>query len=248
MAISRYFETFALEDFPLVRQGDDLADFIIPYGPQTGDIIVIAQKVVSKSEGRLVSLSTVSPSQQAHRFADITGKDPRLIELILNESTNVMRAVPGMMIVEHHLGFIMANAGIDASNVGSSDQVLLLPEEPDKSAWLLVESIKSKTGATVGVVVTDSWGRPWRLGTVGFAIGVAGITALKDMRGEKDLDGRVLEATQIATADELAAAASLIMGQADEGQPVVVIRGLSLSPDDGKAADLVRPAETDQFR
>jgi coenzyme F420-0:L-glutamate ligase / coenzyme F420-1:gamma-L-glutamate ligase len=248
VATSGHFEIFALEDFPLVQQGDKLEDFIVPYGPQSGDIIVVAQKVVSKSEGRLVPLPTVKPSDRAHQLATITGKDPRVIELILSESKNVLRAAPGLMIVEHRLGFIMANAGIDASNVGGPDQVLLLPEDPDQSARQLAASIKSRTGTIVGVVITDSWGRPWRVGTIGFAIGAAGVTVLRDMRGEKDLDGRELKSTQIATADEIAAAASLLMGQADEGRPVVVLRGLSLPPGDGRATDLVRSAETDQFR
>ncbi len=239
---------FALADFPAVRPGEDLAGLIAAYGPQAGDVIVIAQKVVSKAEGRIVELESVTPSARAHELAEQTGKDVRVVELVLRESTKVLRARPGLMIVEHRLGYIMANAGIDASNVGAADQVILLPEDADRSARDLVADIRANTGTEVGVVISDSWGRPWRLGTVGFAIGLAGIPAVVDMCGRPDLDGRPLQATVIGRGDELATAASLLMGQADEGKPVVVIRGLDPSIGEGRAADLIRPVEDDLFR
>jgi len=224
---------------------------ITAYGPETGDVIVIAQKVVSKAEGRIVALETVAVSAEAQALAINTGKDPRVVELVLSESKRIVRAAPGLMIVEHRLGYIMANAGIDASNTGGDDQVILLPEDPDRSAAELARAIEQQTGARVAVIISDSWGRPWRLGTVGFAIGLAGLPALVDMRGEADLDGRPLQATSIGHGDELAAAASLLMGQAAEGRPVVVIRGLSTTGPrdlDGRASDLIRPPEDDLFR
>lgn len=239
---------FAIEDFPLVQEGDDLSDLILGYGPLPGDVIAVAQKVVSKAESRQRSLSDVIPSERAEYFSEVTQKDPRLLELILRETKRIVRAAPGIMIVEHRLGFVMANAGIDASNVGTSDTVLLLPEDPDSTAQSLASSIRNRTGVNVGIVITDSWGRPWRLGTVGFALGVAGIPALVDMTGTKDLDGRVLQSTHIGIADELAAAASLLMGQAAEAQPVIVIRGLKLPLSSGEARDLIRPVEDDHFR
>lgn len=241
-------QMFALDNFPLIQEGDDLSELILAYGPLPGDVIAVAQKVISKAEGRQRSLSDVIPSEQAEQFSEVTDKDPRLLELILSESKRVVRAAPGIMIVEHRLGFVMANAGIDASNVGGSDKVLLLPENPDSTAQNLASSIRKRTGANVGVVITDSWGRPWRLGTVGFALGVAGIPALIDMTGKEDLDGRVLQSTHIGIADELAAAASLLMGQAAEAQPVIIIRGLKIPPSSGEAKDLIRPLVDDHFR
>jgi coenzyme F420-0:L-glutamate ligase/coenzyme F420-1:gamma-L-glutamate ligase len=239
---------FAVDNFPLIQEGDDLSELILAYGPLPGDVIAVAQKVISKAEGRQRSLSDVIPSEQAEQFSEVTDKDPRLLELILSESKRVVRAAPGIMIVEHRLGFVMANAGIDASNVGGSDKVLLLPENPDSTAQNLASSIRKRTGVNVGVVITDSWGRPWRLGTVGFALGVAGIPALIDMTGKEDLDGRVLQSTHIGIADELAAAASLLMGQAAEAQPVIIIRGLKIPPSSGEAKDLIRPLVDDHFR
>jgi len=212
------------------------------------DILVVAQKIVSKSEGRMVALDSVKPSAEAQRLALKVEKDPRLVELILSESAEIVRASPGLLIVRHSLGFTLANAGIDASNVAGEDQVLLLPEAPDESAENLRSGIKIEAEKNVGVIISDSWGRPWRLGTVGFAIGVAGLPAIVDLCGQPDLDGRLLEATSIGLADELAAAASLLMGQADEGTPVIVVRGLSLPLLTGSAKDLVRPHETDVFR
>lgn len=208
----------------------------------------MAQKVISKAEGRIVALATVTPSAEAVELAAVCDKDPRLVELILSEAAAVVRAAPGLLIVKHRLGFNLANAGIDASNVDQADHVILLPDAPDTSARLLSDNIRELSGRRVGVIVSDSWGRPWRLGTVGFAIGVAGLPALLDMRGEADLAGRTLETTTIAVADELAAAASLLMGQAAEGNPVIVVRGLKLSSDPGSADELIRPREEDAFQ
>ncbi len=196
----------------------------------------------------MVALSSVTPSEQAIQLAARVDKDPRLVELILAESSEVVRASPGLLIVRHRLGFTLANAGIDASNVGHPDHVLLLPEAPDRSAKRLRAAIKKVTGKNVGIIISDSWGRPWRLGTVGFAIGVAGLPALVDMCGKPDIDGRTLQATSIGLADELAAAASILMGQADEGTPVIVVRGLSPFSGTGSAQDLVRPNDSDVFR
>ncbi len=241
-------EIFALPGMPTIQPGDNLASMIAAYGPKPDDIIVVAQKVISKAEGRIVTLSTVSPSPRALELSHTTGKDPRVVELVLQESANVIRAEPGLMIVEHRLGFVLANAGIDASNAGGEDQVILLPAAPDETARQLRQSIKAVTGADISVIITDSWGRAWRLGTVGFAIGVAGVPGIIDMCDHPDLDGRPLQATTIGIADELAAAASLLMGQADEGQPVVVIRGLRARDDESCAVDLLRPTEQDLFR
>ena len=241
-------DIFALPDIPAIREGDDLATLIAKGGLEPDDVVVIAQKVISKAEGRLVKLASVTPSARAFELAETTGKDARVVELVLQESAKVLRAEPGLMIVEHRLGFIMANAGIDASNAGGEDQVILLPTDPDRSARQLRDQIKSITGADVGVIITDSWGRPWRLGTVGFAIGIAGVSGVIDMFDQPDLDGRPLQATTIGIADELAAAASILMGQADEGQPIVIVRGLQASNDDSRAADMLRPADQDLFR
>ncbi len=221
---------------------------IVNYGPQTGDVIAVAQKAVSKAEGRTVRLSSVTPSREALELSQRIDKDPRIVELVLRESVKILRAQPGLLIVEHRLGFVMANAGIDASNVGGDDRVILLPENPDQSARNLASNIERRSGAKVGIVITDSWGRPWRLGTVGFAIGLAGLPGVVDMCGEPDLDGRPLQATAIGIADEIAAAASLVMGQAAEGQPVVVVRGLPSYANTQDASDIIRPPDDDLFR
>lgn len=213
-----------------------------------GDVVVLAQKIVSKAEGREVSLASVTPSARAEELAGITLKDPRLVELVLRESTEVVRAVPNILIVRHRLGFVMAQGGIDASNVDGTDTVLLLPIDPDASAARLRQALMALTGSDVGVVINDSWGRAWRIGTVGTAIGVAGLPGLIDMRGKPDLNGRILRVTEIGHADEIAAAASLLMGQADEGRPVVILRGLGRLAAEGTARDLVRPVRQDLFR
>lgn len=219
---------------------------------QDGDVLAIAQKIVSKAEGRQVRLADVTPSARAVELAGQVGKDARLMELILRESVEVSRLRPGVIIVRHRLGFTSANAGIDRSNVQTeSDEeeaVLLLPLDPDASAVALSAALRAATGAAVGVVITDSHGRPFRLGTVGVAIGVAGLPALWDRRGEADLYGYRLQHTDVGLADEIAAAAGLLMGQAAEGRPAVLIRGLRLPPVDGRATDLVRPPELDLYR
>jgi len=228
--------------------GDDLARLIAPAGLRDHDIVVLAQKIVSKAEGRLVRLSDVTPSPRARDLGEKADKDPRLVELILRESTEVVRATRGVLIVEHRLGFVMANAGIDASNIDDPEQVLLLPVDPDGSARRLRDRLKEIAGVEVGVIINDSWGRAWRNGTVGMAIGAAGLPALVDMRGQPDMNGRILRVTEIGHADELAAAASLMMGQAAEGRPVVIVRGLGPPARDGKAAELVRAKQMDLFR
>jgi coenzyme F420-0:L-glutamate ligase / coenzyme F420-1:gamma-L-glutamate ligase len=247
----------AVPHIPAVKPGDNVAALILTalreagLTLQTGDLLVIAHKIISKAEGRLVNLAAVQPGAKALETASLTDKDPRLVELILQESDEISRLKRGVLIVRHRLGFTSANAGIDRSNV-SQDQpgewVLLLPEDPDASAQAIREQIVQQTGVTVGVVINDSHGRPFRLGTVGTAVGVAGLPALWDRRGEADMFGYRLQHTEVGLADEIAAAASLIMGQAAEGTPVVLIRGLELPPGDGRAADLLRPKQMDMYR
>lgn len=251
----RELKLIALPDIPEVGQGDSLCDLLISAvaradsNVQTGDVFVIAQKIVSKAEGRVVRLNDITPSAQAEKLASVAVKDARLVELILRESRAVLRVKPGVIVVEHRLGFVMANAGIDQSNVpGGDDAVLLLPENPDASARKLRDELCAKTDAEIGVLIIDSFGRAWRNGVIGTAIGVAGLPALVDMRGTKDRQGRALQVTQVAAADELAAAASLLMGQADEGTPVVLVRGFPYAPRDGSVNELLRPEAEDLFR
>jgi coenzyme F420-0:L-glutamate ligase/coenzyme F420-1:gamma-L-glutamate ligase len=246
---------FAVTGLPLVDAGADLAGLIeaaIRQGPNPlveNDIIVVAQKIVSKAERRLVRLDSVKPGRRARALARTTGKDPRLVELILGESRKVRRSRPNLLIVEHRLGFVMANAGIDLSNVGpDGDCALLLPRDPDASAVTLRERWVARFGIDLGVVINDSFGRPFRRGTVGVALGAAGIPTLLDQRGKPDLFGRPLQTTQIGLADEVAAAASLVMGQAGEARPVVVVRGLNVTALSARAADLIRPDAEDLFR
>ncbi|WP_420630178.1 coenzyme F420-0:L-glutamate ligase [Candidatus Leptofilum sp.] len=247
----------AVPHIPYVQPGDNLADLILKALAQAemtladGDVLAIAQKIVSKAEGRLVCLADVQPSKRALEVATQTDKDPRVVELILQESDEISRMRPGVLIVRHRLGFTSANAGIDRSNVAQSDEdetVLLLPVDPDASAAKLRDEIRARLGVQVGVVITDSHGRPFRMGTVGVAIGVAGLPALWDKRGEPDLYGYELQHTDIGVADEIAAAAGLLMGQAAEGMPVVLVRGLKFPAVGGKATDLVRPKEMDLYR
>jgi coenzyme F420-0:L-glutamate ligase / coenzyme F420-1:gamma-L-glutamate ligase len=250
-------EVVALQGLPMIRAGDDLVELIASafdrnnVAPRAHDVLVVAQKIVSKAEGRIVDLATVEPSAKARSLAAEVDKDPRLVEVILSESVRVVRARRNVLIVEHRLGFIMANAGVDQSNVGpanGSAYVLLLPENPDLSAETLRRGLKARTGADVAVVINDSFGRPWRQGTAGVAIGAAGLPALVDLRGRPDLFGRKLEVSVIGFADEVAAAASLLMGQADEALPAVFIRGLRWSASESMAASLVRPPNEDLFR
>ncbi len=246
----------ALPGVPFVQPGDDLArllgDAVAVQGlvPEPGDVLVVAQKIVSKAEGRQVDLATVTPSSRALAYARDTGKDPRLVELVLGESRAVLATRMGVMIVEHRLGHVMANAGIDRSNVEGGDdaQVLLLPRDPDASARALRERLAERFGAGPAVIVSDSFGRPWRHGTVGIALGAAGLPALADLRGRPDLYGRPLEITEVGFADEIAAAASLLMGQAAEATPAVWVRGLAWELPERPAAALLRPAAEDLFR
>lgn len=246
-----------LQHIPLIRQGDDLADIILNslHGTelQDNDILVLAQKIVSKSEGRMVNLASVTASEQATELAPLLEKDPRLVELILQESNEILRTRKGVIVVEHKLGFVCANAGIDHSNVvgegkQNEDYVLLLPEDPDRSAQHLRDEIKKRTGKTLGVMIIDSHGRAWRNGTVGVCIGLSGIPAIMDERGWQDLFGYTLKATIVGVADELAAAASLVMGQAAEGTPVVHVRGFPYPLGEGALKDLIRPKDMDMFR
>ena len=250
-------EVIALEGLPLIKAGDDLVELIASaltrndVTPQAQDVLVVAQKIVSKAEGRLVDLATIEPSAKARTLAAEVDKDPRLVELILSESVRVVRARRNVLIVEHKLGFIMANAGVDQSNVGPADgssRALLLPENPDRSAETLRDGLAAATGSDLAVVINDSFGRPWRQGTAGVAIGVAGLPALIDLRGRPDLFGRKLEASIIGFADEIAAAASLVMGQADEATPVVLIRGLRWSAPESPAVSILRSPNEDLFR
>lgn len=217
---------------------------------QDGDIIVIAQKIISLSEGRLVLLSSINPSSTARELAEKTGKDPRLVEIILRQSKRVVRVVHSVIIVENHLGMILANAGVDCSNVPSgkgSPAVLLLPKDPDQSSRRIRKALQAYFNVQLGVIIADSIGRAWRNGTIGHAIGVSGITALADFRGRPDHYERTLEVSTEGVADELAAAATLLMGQGSEGKPVVIIRGINISDDEAAASDLLRDKETDLF-
>lgn len=248
-----------LTDIPLIRPGDDLAEIILlalersGLHLQDGDILVLAQKIVSKAEGRLVNLITVKPGQAARRLAAEIEKDARLVELILQESNEVVRTRPGTIIVEHRLGFVCANAGIDHSNVAgagdkSEEWVLLLPGDPDRSAGILRRRLEETSGARIGVSIIDTHGRAWRQGVAGVTIGLSGLPGLVDLRGHPDLFGYTLRITQIGVADELAAAASLVMGQADEGTPVIHVRGFPYPLREGSLRELIRPKEQDLFR
>lgn len=256
MNAARRMTLTALTGMPLVEAGADLAALIgaaLHAADETlapGDVLVVAQKIVSKAEGRRVCLADVTPSARALALAAETGKDPRLVELILRESATILRARPGVLITEHRQGQIQANAGIDQSNVapGGDAYVLLLPEDADASARRLRDALGQRTGIAPAIIINDSAGRAWRLGIAGFALGCAGLRALDSRIGKADLFGRPLEVTEIAVADELAAAASHLMGQADEGTPVVLIRGARFSAGGGGARALLRPREQDLFR
>jgi coenzyme F420-0:L-glutamate ligase / coenzyme F420-1:gamma-L-glutamate ligase len=247
----------AVPGIPLIAPGDDLGAIIIAamenagLEPRAGDIVVVAQKVVSKAQGRYVDLATIVPSARAEELAVKVGKDPRLVEVVLSESVRVVRHQPGVLIVEHRSGFVTANAGVDRSNVAplpDGDMVLLLPADPDAWAASLRAELERHFEKSLGVVVSDSFGRPLRRGTVGVALGSAGIPALEDLRGRLDLFGRPLEVTESALADEIASAASLLMGQADEAQPVVLVSGFAVAERHIPARALIRPASEDLFR
>jgi coenzyme F420-0:L-glutamate ligase/coenzyme F420-1:gamma-L-glutamate ligase len=240
----------AISDFPIVSPGDDLAAAISSGLSRQGvslrafDVIVVAQKIVSKAEGRYLSLASITPSEDALRLAKITGKDARLVQAVLDESDRVVRAAPNLLLVRHRLGLVMANAGIDQSNINDgpdADRVLLLPHDPDRSA----AALRGELGAAV--IVSDSFGRPFRMGSVNVAIGSAGLPSLIDRRGQIDLFGRQLKATEIGYADQIASAAGLVMGEAAERVPVVVVRGLRWAERERPAADLLRPVQDDRL-
>ncbi|MBV9113201.1 MAG: coenzyme F420-0:L-glutamate ligase [Hyphomicrobiales bacterium] len=247
----------ALEDIPFVKPGDDVAALLIAaleraeLAPRPFDVVVVAQKIVSKSQGRFVDLASLTPSEEAIELAEVTGKDPRLVEAILREATEVVRAKRGLIIVETRDGLVMANAGIDQSNLSAADhgrRVLLLPEDAQASADELKARLDAHFDGAIGVIVSDSVGRAFRLGTVGLAIGAAGVPSLWDRRGEADLSGRRLEATDVGFADAVAAAAVLVMGEAAEGRPAALVRGLDWKAPPRPASALVRPKSEDMFR
>ncbi len=252
------FTATALPDIPSIEPGYDLAALVLRgmsrAGIQfeNGDLIALAQKAVSKAEDRFVHLEEISPSPEAIRLAGETQKDPRLVEVILQESRSVLRTRPGLIVVEHRLGFVCANAGVDHSNVGRGkdrdDWVLRLPIDPDRTARKLRSELERLTGRRIGVLIVDSHGRAWRLGTVGVAIGLSGLPGLLDLRGRPDLYGNPLLVTQVGLADEVAAAVSVIMGQADEGRPIVHVRGLPYELREGSLKELLRPVDEDLFR
>ncbi len=248
-----------LPGIPLINKGDDLAEIIYQaaleneFTFEDGDVLVLAQKIVSKAEGRLVNLTTVTPSVEAVELAEYLGKRSELLELILNESSEILRTRPGTIIVQHKAGHVCANAGIDHSNVKGdwgedADWVLLLPEDSDKSAAQIRKALEAKTGKQLAVLIIDSLGRAWRNGVLGTAIGLAGMPGLIDMRGAQDMNNYQLRVTTIAAADELAAAASLMMGQANEGTPVVHVRGFPYELREGTVTELIRDKEKDLFR
>lgn len=246
-----------IRDIPLVRTGDDLAAIILQamsscgYEFENNDIIAIAQKIVSKAQGRIVNLAEVTPSKEAVRLAREINKDPRQIELVLAEAKTVIACKPGVIIVEHHSGVILANAGIDHSNVsadGEGEYVSLLPEDSNRSAGDIKQAIESRCGKKIGVLITDSIGRPWRLGTTGIALGSAGILPLRDLRGNRDMFGHELMVSETADADSLASAACLLMGEADNATPVVLIRGFECIDTQLDSRQLLRPEEEDLFR
>jgi len=245
-----------ISGLPLFKPGDDIAAIIgsalqsSGLGLQDRDVLVIAQKIVSKAEGRYVELSEIEPSERARELAQRTGKDPRHVEVVLSESEEVVKVGPHVIVTAHRLGFIMANSGVDESNIehGTGGRLLLLPKDPDGSAAAVKQALDARFGVSCGVVINDSFGRPWRNGVVGVALGAAGVPALVDRIGEEDLFGRKLKVTEIATADEIASAASLLMGQAGEGIPAVLVRGLRLDAPAAPASALIRDKSRDMFR
>lgn len=248
-------ELIALPGIPLVEPGDDLVALIVDAlaaaetTAEDGDVLVVAQKIVSKAEGRIVDLADVEVSKEARDIAAECEKDSRLVEVILSESERVLRLRPGLLIVVHRLGLVLANAGVDASNVGGGggEKVLLLPEDPDATCRRLRSALGRRLGVDLGVIVNDSVGRAWRNGTVGMALGAAGVPALVDLRGRRDLFGRHLTVSEEAIADELAAAATLVQGQGEEGLPVVLVKGFRAGGEGAGAATLIRPREEDLF-
>ena len=255
--MSAQLSIIGLAGVPIVQPGDDLAQITLAACEKTGitladgDVVVVAQKIVSKSEGRFVEVASVTASERAVALAAETQKDPRFVEIVLSESRRIVRHRPNLIVAEHRLGFVMANAGIDHSNVGPNDgkeRVLLLPVDPDASALALQQQLAARTKKRLAVIISDSFGRPWRRGTVGIALGAAGLPSVIDWRGQPDLFGRTLEVTETGFADEIAAAASLVQGQAAEATPIVIVRGLSWNAPEAPAGAIVRPPEHDLFR
>lgn len=247
----------AVPGIPLIEPGDDLAAILIEHVGRSGiiprdrDVFIVAQKIVSKAEGRYVNLRDVVPSARATELAAMVRKDPRLIEVILSEAQEVLRHAEGVLITVHRLGVVMANAGVDQSNIEHSEEderALLLPEDPDASCARLKARMDESFGVEVGVVINDSFGRPWRNGVTGTALGAAGLPSLVSLIGAPDLFGRAMRVTEVAVADELAAAASLLMGQTDDGLPLVHARGLAWDAPARSAAALLRRKEHDLFR
>ena len=252
-------EIFPIPGIPEIQKGDDLSHIIFQSAArcriqfEDGDVLVVAQKIVSKAEERFVELSQVEPSSEAVELARVSEKDARMVQLILNESNCILRARPGTIIVEHRLGFICANAGIDHSNVHKKDSkkgemVLCLPLNPDKSAGRIREHLEGLSGKRIGVLIIDSHGRAWRLGTVGTAIGISGLPGLVDLRGIPDMFGEKLLISEVGAADELAGGASLVMGQAGESTPVVHVRGFPYSLREAELDEMLRPVKMDMFR
>ena len=248
------FSAFAIPGIPLIQPGDDLVEIILAALDQAqckikdGDVFVISSKIVSKAEGCVVDLNSVVVSTNAVEIAERTHKDPRVVELVLQESQSISRMAPGVLITEHRLGFVSANAGIDESNINGEDRVLLLPHDPSATAKHIRTTIVSSLNRNVAVVISDTHGRPFRMGNVGVALSVAGLPALLDLRGKPDLFGRTLVHSQLGYADMLASAAHLLCGEANEGYPVVVLRGLIYSTELGDVNDLLRPRERDLYR
>jgi coenzyme F420-0:L-glutamate ligase/coenzyme F420-1:gamma-L-glutamate ligase len=245
-------QIFPLPGLPEITPGDDLARLIVEaaraadFVVAAGDIFVVAQKVVSKAEGRIVALDSILPSGRAGEWAREWGKDARVIELVLRESKRIVRMAQGVIVAETQQGFVCANAGVDVSNA-EAGTAILLPLDPDASARSLRQRLEESFAVPLGVIIADTFGRPWREGLVNVALGVAGIAPLLDYRGKTDAGGKTLQATLIAVADELASAAELVMGKAD-GVPVAIVKGAQLAARTGSGRDLIRPAERDLFR
>lgn len=245
-------QLFPVAGLPVIQPGDDLAALLaaalMPLHPQRGDVLVVTSKIVAKAEGRFVNLREVTPSARAIELAALTQKDPRLVEMILRESVEVSRVAPNVLVTRHRLGFVSANAAIDHSNVSADpDVVLLMPADPDTSARYIRDRLRAAFGFALPIVICDSHGRPHRLGTVGVAVGVAGMPGVEDWRGREDLFGYKLQHTEIGLADMVASAATLVMGQAAEGVAAVLARGLRFSPREGSAAEIIRPAQLDLY-
>lgn len=249
---SKLLQILPLTGLPIIQPGDDLAALLAgalrPLQPIAGDVLVITSKIVSKAEGRFMSLRDVTPSERAIEIAGVTNKDPRLVEVILSESTGISRMAPNVLITRHRLSFVSANAAIDHSNVASDpDAILLMPHAPDASAHDLMTKLETQLGVRLPVVIADSHGRPHRAGTVGVAVGVAGMPGVEDWRGREDLFGFRLQHTEIGLADMVASAATLLMGQAAEGVPAALLRGIVFTQRDGSAAEIIRPPKFDLY-